>query len=48
MLNSATIAFANDTTPGKDGGGTPRTAANGGSNVDRQWRGNRFANTSNP
>lgn len=47
-LNGATIAFANDTTPNKDAGGTSRTLANGGSNVDRQWMGSRFPTTSNP
>ncbi len=47
-LNAATIAFANDTTPGKDSGGASQSAANSGSNVDRQWMGSRFATTTNP
>ena len=47
-LNSATIKFANDTTPSKDSGGATRSAANGGINVDRQWMGSRFATSNNP
>ncbi len=47
-LNSATIAFANDTTPSKDAGGASQSAANGGSNIDRQWLGSRYPTTQNP
>lgn len=47
-LNPATIVFANDTTPGKDAGGATQTAANGGSNVDRQYMGSHFATAANP
>jgi hypothetical protein len=48
-MNPATIAFANDTTPGKDAGaGGLRAAANGGSNIDRQWVGSLYASPANP
>jgi prepilin-type N-terminal cleavage/methylation domain-containing protein len=44
-LNAATVNWANSTASNKDG--NPGAAA-GGSNVDRQWMGSRYATTGNP
>ncbi len=47
-LNSATVAFANDTTKTKDSGGATQGAANGGIATDRQWIGSRYPGPQNP
>ena len=51
-MSSYTIAFGNDTTPGKDSGGTSQSNANappgGGKNPDLQWIGSHYPGKQNP
>jgi len=51
-MSSYTIAFGNDTTPGKDSGGTSQSNANappgGGKNPDLQWIGSHYPGGQNP
>jgi prepilin-type N-terminal cleavage/methylation domain-containing protein len=46
--NDATKKFANDTTRGKDSGGTTQTAANAPGNRDLQWLGSHYPGSQNP
>lgn len=47
-LDATTIAFANDTTPGKDASGASQTAANHSGNPDLQWIGSHYPGNQNP
>jgi hypothetical protein len=47
-LDGTTIAFANDTSPNKDGGGATQTAANHAGNPDLKWLGSHYPGTQNP
>ena len=47
-LNASTIAFANDTTQGKDSGGTTQNNANSNRKQDLQWIGSHYPGTQNP
>lgn len=47
-LDGTTIAFANDTTPAKDAGGTSKTAAQQAGNVDAIWVASHYPGGQNP
>jgi prepilin-type N-terminal cleavage/methylation domain-containing protein len=47
-LDGTTIAYANDTTPGKDAGGTSKSNAQHARNVDAIWCGSHYAGKQNP
>jgi prepilin-type N-terminal cleavage/methylation domain-containing protein len=46
-INGSTIAFANDTTSGKDNGGTTQNNANSNSKQDLQWIGSHYPGNQN-
>jgi prepilin-type N-terminal cleavage/methylation domain-containing protein len=47
-LDGTTIAYANDTTPGKDAGGTSKSNAQHMRNADAIWCGSHYAGKQNP
>jgi prepilin-type N-terminal cleavage/methylation domain-containing protein len=47
-LDGTTVDYANDTTPGKDGGGTTKTAAQHAGNVDAIWIATHYPGAQNP
>src|ERR1035437_1904101 len=47
-LDGTTIVYANDTTPGKDAGGTSKSNAQHMRNVDAIWCGSHYAGKQNP
>jgi hypothetical protein len=46
--DDTTLAYANDTTPDKDAGGTSKTQAQHKGNVDALWVGSKYAGNQNP
>jgi prepilin-type N-terminal cleavage/methylation domain-containing protein len=47
-LDGTTVAYANDTTPTKDAGGTTKSAAQHAGNLDAIWCAQHYAGTQNP